>query len=396
MNRPALGVLAARTAQAAVWVPVAHLGLLAVAGLVPPPAVPHRPQPRTRFVVVVPGRDEQAVVGTAVASLLAADYPRHLLRVVALADNCTDRTAEVARAAGAQAWERHDLARANKGAALAWAFDRLLAEPAASWDAVLVLDADGTVAPDLFRVLDARVEHDPVLQAERRVGNPTPTLLSRLSEVSTDVQTVLRPRARQRLGGAAKLVGTGMVLRRDVLASVPWSAEGLVEDLEYWLELLERGIRPRFEPRAQVADLMPDTVADARRQRERWQAGRAGLAQGRARTALRDAVRRRDPVTAEAVVSELLLPTLSVTGAAVVGATGLSLLLRRRGLAVGAAQAAVVTAHVLAGLRAADAPAATYRALAVSPLAAAWKTGLALRTRLRPPTTGWQSTRSTS
>ncbi|MEP6642269.1 MAG: glycosyltransferase family 2 protein, partial [Gaiellales bacterium] len=284
---------------------MAHLGVLAVAGAVPPPPVALRAQNRTRFVVVVPGRDEEPVVVTAVRSLLAADYPRALLRIVVLADNCTDGTACAARAAGAEAWERHDLDRASKGAALEWAFERLLAEDVA-WDAVLVLDADGTVAPDLLRVLDARIDSAAVLQAERRVGNPNPTLLSRLSEVSSDAQTVLRPRARQRLGGAAKLVGTGMVFRRDILATVPWRAHGLVEDLEYWLELLARGVRPQFEPRAQVADLMPDSLGDARRQRERWQAGRAGLARGQARVALRDAFHRRDPVMAEAVVSELL------------------------------------------------------------------------------------------
>lgn len=383
----------ARAAQAATWVPVGHLLVLTVLGSLRPPEVAPRPVPRHRFVVVVPARDEERVVSRAVRSLREADYPPELLRVVVLADNCSDGTADVARSAGAEAWERHDATRANKGAALAWAFGRLLAEDD-PWDAVLVLDADGTVAPDLFRVLDVRLDDAPVLQAERRVGNPSPTVLSRLSEVSTGMQTVLRPRARQCYGGAAKLVGTGMVLRRQVLVDVPWRAEGLVEDLEHWLQLLERGVRPQFEPRAQVADLMPETMADVRRQRERWQAGRDALVGGRARSALRDAVRRRDLTTAEAVVSELLLPTLSVTGALVVGTAAASRVLRGRGTAVGAAQAAVVTAHVLAGLRASDAPPTTYGALALAPFAVVWKTALVLRTRLRPPAAGWQGARS--
>lgn len=397
MTRAARGVLhgCAAAAQALTWLPVGHLGLLAVAGSVPPRRVVLRPEPETRFVVVVPGRNEEEFVAAAVGSLLRARYPRELMRVVVVADNCHDGTAEVARAAGAEAWERNDPARASKGAALGWAFERLLAEDP-DWDALLVLDADGTVDRDLFRVLDARIDDVAVLQAERRVGNPRPNLMTRLSEVSTDAQTVLRPRARQHLGGAAKLVGTGMVFRRDVLRLIPWHAEGLVEDVEYWLTLLQEGIRPEFEPRAQVADLMPETMSAARRQRERWQAGRAGLARGRARSSLRLSLRRRDPVLLEAVVSELLLPTLSVTGTAVVGSTALSLLLRRRGMSTGALQALVVTVHVLAGLRAAGASAATYRALAASPLVAIWKTWLALRLRLHPPASGWQSTRGTT
>lgn len=384
-----------RAAQAAVWVPVAHLGLLSVAGALRPEPVTARDEPQHRFVVVICGRDEQAVVTRAVVSVLDADYPAQLRRVVVVADNCTDATAEMARAAGADAWERHDLAAANKGAALAWAFERLLADD--GWDAVVVLDADGSVAPDLFAVLDVRLADAAVLQAERRVGDPSGSLVNELSVVSSSVQTVLRPRARQRLGGAAKLVGTGMVFRRDVLQTVPWQAQGLVEDLEYWLRLLERGIHPRFEPRARVTDLMPDSVADARRQRERWQAGRSELVRRDARSALGRAVLRRDVVTAEAVLSELLLPTLSVTGAAVVGGVLASLAVRRRGgLVTGALQAAVLAGHVLTGLRVGQAPASTYRALAVAPAAAAWKVALAARMRLRPRTVGWQGTRGGS
>lgn len=385
-------VAVSRASQALVWLPVLHLGVLAIAGVGDPRPVPLRLHPRTRFVVVVPGRNEERVVVSAVASLTNADYPAALLHVVVLADNCTDGTARVARATGVEVWERHDLEQANKGAALAWAFERLLAKDK-NWDAILVLDADGTVAPDLFRILDARIDEVAVLQAERRVGNPHPTLMTRLSEISSDAQTVLRPRARERLGGVAKLVGTGMVFRRDVLEAVPWTAQGLVEDLEYWLQLLTRGVRPRFEPRAQVADLMPETMAEARRQRERWQVGRSGLTRDRAGSAVLLALQRRDWLMVEAVVSELLLPTLSVTAAAVVGCAVLSWTFTGQGARTGLLQAGVVAGHVVCGLRAAHAPTATYAALAVSPLAVMWKFTLVVRTRIHPPSRRWQGSR---
>src|SRR5262245_53380726 len=55
-----------------------------------------------RFDVLVPAHDEEEGIAATVASLLAVDYPCELFRVRVIADNCTDRTAERAAAAGAQ------------------------------------------------------------------------------------------------------------------------------------------------------------------------------------------------------------------------------------------------------------------------------------------------------
>lgn len=384
---------AVRVGQAALWLPVGHLIALTIAGSGPVRPPTPRATPGTRFVVLIPGRNESAVVTTAVQSVLAAHYPAGLLRVIVIADNCDDDTAAVAMAAGAEVWERHDSSRPSKGAALEWAFGRLLS--IGNWDALVVVDADSAVDADLLRVLDSRLQEAPVIQAERRVLNADENLLTRLSVVSSGVQTVLRPRGRERYGATAKLVGTGMTFHRDVLERVPWQAGGLVEDLEYWLSLMEHGIRPVFEPAARVADLMPATPEAAQRQRERWATGRADVIRQHAWRALGAGLRRRDWFQVEAVVSELLLPTLSTTGALVAG-TGLlgRLLGGRRTTVVASVQAAALAAHVVAGLRASEASPATYRALAAAPSAVAWKIVLMLRSKLRKPTLVWQGTRS--
>jgi 1,2-diacylglycerol 3-beta-glucosyltransferase len=387
--------LASGVTQGALWLPVGYLGVLAVLGLRRTDRGDLAPHPPTRFVVLIPGRDEASFVGTAIASVSAADYPGEQLRLIVVADNCTDDTAAVAAAAGAEVWERRHPGRRTKGAALEWALGRLLEHD--DWDAVVLVDADAIVDGCLFRVLDARLRTAEVVQAERRVSNADENLLTRLSEISSAAQTSLRPRARESIGCAAKLVGTGMAFRRDVLERVPWRVEGLAEDYEYWLELLERGVKPVFEPHAVVADLMPTTSDAARRQRERWSTGRSDLARRAARRALALSVRRRDPVLFEAVVSELVFPTLSVTTALVLGVA----LLRRvaggrgKGTATGFAQSAVVTGHVLAGLRAADAGASTYAALLAAPAVVVWKVAVVVRARARRSRVRWTSVRPT-
>jgi cellulose synthase/poly-beta-1,6-N-acetylglucosamine synthase-like glycosyltransferase len=67
------------------------------------------PGPDTRrFALLVPAHDEETLLGRLLANLHALDYPRHGFDVYVVADNCTGRTAAVARSSGAAAYERAD------------------------------------------------------------------------------------------------------------------------------------------------------------------------------------------------------------------------------------------------------------------------------------------------
>lgn len=360
---------AARLAQAALWVPVGYVGAITLAGL-----LGSRPSPpestAIRFTVVVPAHDEEESIGATVSSLLAADYPADRRRIVVVADNCSDATAERATAAGAEAWARDDPQARGKGPALRWALDRLLADN--DWDTVVVVDADTVVDPAFFRVLAGHLEQGaPVVQAEYRVANPDESLVTRLAELSFAIQSVLRQRGRAALGASAKLQGNGMAFRRSV-AENGWLGEGLTEDVDMWLQLLEQGIRPRFAPEAGVAALMPSTGEAARVQRARWEAGRAEVARRRLLPALRSAVRRRDPVLFEAAVSELAFPPLS-TLAALVLAVGAARRVTTGRSGSAPAQLAVLGAHAVAALVVTRAPRSSYALLALAPGVVAWK-----------------------
>lgn len=53
------------------------------------------------YAILICARNEAAVIGDLLASLRAQTYPRELLTVYVLADNCTDDTARIAREGGA-------------------------------------------------------------------------------------------------------------------------------------------------------------------------------------------------------------------------------------------------------------------------------------------------------
>lgn len=68
------------------------------------PEAPRDALPTTRFVAVIPAHDERLGIARTVQSLLAADYPEHLRRVLVVADNCTDDTADWHGPPGPRFW----------------------------------------------------------------------------------------------------------------------------------------------------------------------------------------------------------------------------------------------------------------------------------------------------
>ena len=73
-----------------------------------------------KFMAIIPAHNEEAVVADLVKSLKEQDYPKELLDIYVIADNCTDKTAEVAKNAGAIVYERFDSTKKTKGYAMQW------------------------------------------------------------------------------------------------------------------------------------------------------------------------------------------------------------------------------------------------------------------------------------
>ncbi len=219
------------------------------------------------FTVLIPAHDEEAGLPRTLRSVASADYPPELLRVLVVADNCTDRTAQVAGDHGAGVLVREDSEHRGKGYALAFGMERLL-DPT---DAVFVLDADCEVSPGLFRRLDQHLTGGAeVVQARVRSRNaavgPTGYLAAVGAEVDHAVAVGL-----DRLGCGVPLRGTGMLFARRVLERLPWATTGLAEDAEYAAGLHRAGVRVRLADEAVLCDA-PNTAGGLSAQRRRWRA----------------------------------------------------------------------------------------------------------------------------
>jgi hypothetical protein len=383
-------------------VPVGYLGLLTVGAWQAIRAGRNRtrrpPTPRHRFMMLVPAHNEERLIGEALASLGAVDYPPELVAVHVVADNCTDATADIVRAHGMEVHERHAPDAGGKGPALQWLLQRLWArgEP---HDAVVIIDADTTISPNFLRVMDAKLANGAeIVQAFYAVRDAEMSPATAFRSAALAARHYLRPLARDAAGASVGLYGNGMVFRGDLLRSRTWSNH-LTEDIEFQLECLLDGILVRFAADAVVSAEMPTTIEASQTQHQRWERGRLDMlrrfAPALARRSFAGGGAGR-VAYADALVDQVVPPfSLLVAGTAVLSAlSAMRAVVRpgassRHGLAASSGLLAVEAAYVLSALRMTDAPSAVYRSLLGAPRMVLWKVSLWSRVLVRPDDVAW-------
>lgn len=231
------------------------------------------PRPAKRLLIIVPSHNEEVWITRCVESLAEATGSAD--DVLVIAHNCSDSTAERARSAGARVEVVNDLRRAGKGHALkhgfAYAFGEGLAE------AVMIVDADSTVSPNIARVVVEHLAHSPVVQCRYQVRNFTASWRTGLTSLAFIGINVVRARGRDNLGLSCGIFGNGFAMRREVLDDVAYDAHSIVEDMEFHLSLVERGYRVRFIEDAYVLGDMPLSASTSASQHSRWEGGRIRL-----------------------------------------------------------------------------------------------------------------------
>jgi cellulose synthase/poly-beta-1,6-N-acetylglucosamine synthase-like glycosyltransferase len=258
---------------------VIELGLFLFANLFLRPSAPasgglRSPAAVKKLALVVPAHDEEADIRRCVLSLLASDAGSYSREVVVIADNCRDRTAILAREAGARVIERFDDEVRGKGAALNFCFTKLIDE----YDAFVVVDADSVVDHSFVATMaDSFAKGWDAIQCPYLALNVEAAQKIRLMNLGLLSMNAFRPQGRELLGCSVGIMGNGFGLTRKLLAEVPYTANSITEDLEYHLTLIERGFRVRFVSGTRVLADFPVTKVGSETQRARWEGGRFRL-----------------------------------------------------------------------------------------------------------------------
>jgi cellulose synthase/poly-beta-1,6-N-acetylglucosamine synthase-like glycosyltransferase len=250
----------------------------------PASRLPDREAERTplRLTALVPAHDEALTIAATLDSLQSQTRPPD--RIVVVADNCTDDTAEIARKHGAEVFTSVNNTHKKAGAlnqALSGMFDHIDIH-----DVVLVMDADSVLVPEFLQTAMERLEADPDLMAVGGVfyGERGSGLVGQLqrNEYARYQRHISR-----RLGKVFVLTGTASLFRTYALKAVAdsrgellpgdpgdvYDTLAMTEDNEMTLSLKTLGAKMVSPMQCHViTEVMPNWRA-LWRQRMRWQRG---------------------------------------------------------------------------------------------------------------------------
>ncbi|MBP2635613.1 MAG: poly-beta,6 N-acetyl-D-glucosamine synthase [Firmicutes bacterium] len=250
--------------------------------------------PKNTFALIVAAHNEEQVIGQLVENLHVLNYPSELYDIYVIADNCKDKTAQIAKKAGAIVHERFNLEQRGKGYAMEWMFEKLFAQPK-QYDAVVVFDADNLVDPNFLLEMNNRLcKGEKVIQGYLDAKNPNDTWISATFAISFWVVNHIWHLAKYNIGLSSVLGGTGMCISTDILKRFGWGATCLTEDMEFSMKVLLIGIRTTWAHDAIVYDEKPLTFKQAWNQRKRWAQGHFDVAGRFIPKLLVEGIKRRD------------------------------------------------------------------------------------------------------
>jgi cellulose synthase/poly-beta-1,6-N-acetylglucosamine synthase-like glycosyltransferase len=237
------------------------------------------PTTRPRCAVLIPAHNEELVIARTLQDVATQLAPGD--RILVVADNCTDATAGIARAHGAEVTERTDPVQRGKGYALAHGREVLRAAPP---EVVVVLDADCTLSAHALHrlVAEAASRQRPVQGCYLMTAPPQAGPNRQVAAFAFLVKNLVRPLGLRRFGLGCLLTGTGMAFPWEQFQNASLGGGHIVEDMGLSVDLALAGHGPVFLPDAQVRGEFPIDERAAGSQRRRWEHGhlrvmRAGI-----------------------------------------------------------------------------------------------------------------------
>jgi cellulose synthase/poly-beta-1,6-N-acetylglucosamine synthase-like glycosyltransferase len=343
------------------------------------PAVSVTDDRSSRLLFLVAAHNEEAIIDRCLESLLAMDCPRESFTVLVVADNCTDRTAELAQRAGVTCLERNAPDEPGKPYAIRWALEELDCQ---AYDALVIVDADTRVDSGLAAAL---ASHAPLrwkgVQSYNGVSNPTENALTYLASILSEAYYEFMYPLKEMAGLNVPLTGAGMCVGTGNLGSEGWGALSLSEDVEMYARLTLDGVPTEVAPEARTYSEEANNIRAGVSQRKRWRAGRLEVLRHLGlRIALARSLATRQRLD--------LLAELAAPGPALHLALSLTLALASLGLSLPATPWLVTAllaslvrpgVYVVLAVRSLGEPARALRAFAYLPVYASWRLLVELR-----------------
>lgn len=241
-----------------------------------------RSEKKGRIAYLIPAHNEEDVIYDTVHSILESqNYPREKFDVFVVADNCTDRTAELAEKAGAVVLIHNDPDPAHHMALypLKYGVDYLMNLTENPYDMVVHLDADNHINEDFSLYMnDAYQSGVDLARPYEGAINASQNFFTKACTIFYMFDSRYGSRMRERLHLAAHVNGSGAMMSVKMLkATGGYDSVTISDDTEYWFNRLNDGYKGHFVEDAVVYEDMPSSLQDTYNRNKRIGAGGAKL-----------------------------------------------------------------------------------------------------------------------
>ena len=343
---------------------------------------PNQTKTTKNFLFLIPAHNEEKLLPQTLNNLLQEiEYDKNCYEVVVIADNSTDKTADLAREHQATVYERFHENLKGKGYALDWGLKKCWDDDK-NPDAVVILDADSVVSKNFLQEVTASLHNgSKVIQTFYSVRNPGESWSAGLRYAALAVLHYVRPQGRSLFGGSAGLKGNGMVFATDIIKNHNWSSS-LTEDIEFHMDLLLAGEKVDFAPNATVWAEMPNSIEDANSQNERWETGRIEMAKKYVPKLFKSAFSSGKPLLKLDAIMEHIIPPFAIFTGLSIGfcilASTLFLFDRTNSIAgwnliLAVSLILIQIIYLFSGLLLTQAPTTVYKNLLYAPFYVLWK-----------------------
>lgn len=239
----------------------------------------HKPHKKTvlhRYAVLISARNEEAVIGDLLRTINNQTYPSHLVQVFVVADNCTDATADRAKAQGAVVWERFNREKVGKGYALNFLLKQIKeAYPEDPFDGYFVFDADNLLDENYIAEMNKTFsDGHEIITSYRNSKNFGDNWITAGYGLMFLREAKFLNNSRMLLNTSCAVSGTGFLFSRAIKNKMRgWHFHLLTEDIQFTAHNVMHRRKIAYCPSAVLYDEQPTSFQQSWTQRERWAKG---------------------------------------------------------------------------------------------------------------------------
>ena len=228
------------------------------------------------YAAIIAARNEEKVLPELIKSIKGQTYPGELIDIYVVADNCDDKTAQIARELGATVFERQNKEQIGKGYALEFLFHKIgETKGLRAYDAYMVFDADNVLRANYVEEMNKAYQAGyKVLTSYRNSKNYGKNWISAGYALWFMRESRHLQNPRSILGSSAAISGTGFLIDSSIIErNGGWKHFLLTEDIEFTADCIIHGDRVGYCHWAELFDEQPETFKQSWRQRKRWAKG---------------------------------------------------------------------------------------------------------------------------